>query len=385
MTPSILLLLSILLFLVVQFSLQEEGCGGPLKPKVVQSTAHSTDYPASNVLILGEEGEDEYLANGKANFWLAETRMTTGQGFTIKLDNCTSLIAGCQIRNRGDSRHKNTRLTKKFRVAGSVGEEGPWETLVEDQLVDTRGVAASLLNFTFEEPVMIQFLKFELLSYWGDVGGGLHYFAAIPAVIHGIDCNVALWTEWTGCCNSERKRRRTTIRNDHCKAVGEVEDCSGDYCPVDCEVSEWSDWSKCLMTRVDSLCKDCKVLIANRSRHVVADAKLGGNRCPDKLAEMKTCNVSLSAPEKRRFGDVSLHSVCEEKETLLFSAIGVLSLLLILQTVGVAVFIYKVKTTARKVIKKDVNPLYGVDYEGEEEDRNPRSSSLEHSYDYMGN
>ena len=63
-----------------------------------------------------------------------------------------------------------------------------------------------------------------------------------------------------------------------------------------------------------------------------------------------------------------------------------LSLLLILQTVGVAVFIYKVKSSARKAIKKDVNPLYGVDYEGEEEeDKNPRSSSLEQSYDYMGN
>ena len=36
-------------------------------------------------------------------------------------------------------------------------------------------------------------------------------------------------------------------------------------------------------------------------------------------------------------------------------------------------------------IKKDVNPLYGVDYEEEEDARNPRSSSLELSYDYMGN
>ena len=57
-----------------------------------------------------------------------------------------------------------------------------------------------------------------------------------------------------------------------------------------------------------------------------------------------------------------------------------LSLLLILQTVGVAVFIYKVKSSARKAIKKDVNPLYGVDYEGEEEE-----NSVEQSYDYMGN
>ena len=61
-----------------------------------------------------------------------------------------------------------------------------------------------------------------------------------------------------------------------------------------------------------------------------------------------------------------------------------LSLLLILQTVGVAVFIYKVKSSARKAIKKDVNPLYGVDYEGETEENNPRPDSLGQTYDYMG-
>ena len=61
-------------------------------------------------------------------------------------------------------------------------ENGPWETLVEDQLVDTTGgKAASLLNFTFDKPVKIQFLKFDLISYWGSLGGALQYFAAIPA------------------------------------------------------------------------------------------------------------------------------------------------------------------------------------------------------------
>ena len=46
------------------------------------------------------------------------------------------------------------------------------------------------------------------------------------------------------------------------------------------------------------------------------------------------------------------------------------------------------KSPAKKVIKKDVNPLDGVDYEsGEAEDKNSRSDSVEHSYDYdyMGN
>ena len=61
-----------------------------------------------------------------------------------------------------------------------------------------------------------------------------------------------------------------------------------------------------------------------------------------------------------------------------------LSLLLILLTVVIAVFICKAKSSAKKAIKKDVNPLYGVDYEGEADDQNPRPMSAEQSYDYMG-
>ena len=65
-----------------------------------------------------------------------------------------------------------------------MNEDGPWTTLLEEQLDDTRHKPAPLLNFTFEKPVEIKFLKFELVSFWGtgaDNGGGLQYFAAIPA------------------------------------------------------------------------------------------------------------------------------------------------------------------------------------------------------------
>ena len=53
--------------------------------------------------------------------------------------------------------------------------------MLEDELADTRGKPAPLLNFTFEEPVEIQYIKFDLVSFWGTHGGGLQYFAAIPA------------------------------------------------------------------------------------------------------------------------------------------------------------------------------------------------------------
>ena len=99
----------------------------------------------------------------------------------MKLDDCARMIAGCQIKNKGKGLDNN-RATKGFKVSGSKKENGPWKILVEDELIDTTGfdIPAALLNFTFEEPVEIQFLKFELLSYWGDWGGGLQYFAAIP-------------------------------------------------------------------------------------------------------------------------------------------------------------------------------------------------------------
>jgi len=164
--------------LFVQHSLQAEECAGQLKPKVVRSTSINSAYPASSVLILAEENAE--IGNGKYNFWLAEYGKTTGQGLTLRVDDCPRLIAGCQIKNLGKGGYN--WATKDFKISGSQNKNGPWETLVEDKLVDTsRGQSASLLNFTFEEPVEIQFLKFDLVSYWGGSGGGLQYFGAIPA------------------------------------------------------------------------------------------------------------------------------------------------------------------------------------------------------------
>ena len=153
-------------------------CGaGLLQPEVVQSTVYTSIYPASSVLILGET--DAILSNSnKRNYWLAAHKKTTGQGFTIKLDNCGRLIAGCMIKNLGNS---HGRSTKGFRVQGSMNKWGPWEILLEEELIDTSNKPASLLNFTFDKPVRIQFLKFELISYWGSQGGGLQYFSALPA------------------------------------------------------------------------------------------------------------------------------------------------------------------------------------------------------------
>ena len=123
-------------------------------------------------------GQRDAWINDKTNFWLAERGKTAGQGFTLKLDDCAR-IAGCQIKNLGKG-YLGNMATKGFKISGSKRETNPWEILVEDELIDTSGGQhAALLSFTFEEPVEIQFLKFELVSYWGTEGGGLQYFAPI--------------------------------------------------------------------------------------------------------------------------------------------------------------------------------------------------------------
>ena len=141
-------------------------CGGPLNPEVVEA----------NVFNI----------NNYLDAWTTArpTNADYGHAFTMKVDACARLISGCQIKNKGKG--DSTELpgywvTREFRISGSMNENGPWETLVEDELVDTRNKPASLLNLTFKEPVEIQFLRFDLVSFWGEQGGGLQYFAAIPA------------------------------------------------------------------------------------------------------------------------------------------------------------------------------------------------------------
>ena len=81
-------------------------------------------------------------------------------------------------------------------------------------------------------------------------------------------------------------------------------------------------------------------------------------------------------------------SGCKEcNDTLLNVVIGLATLsgVLLLLLVGVVYLIYKMRSTARNAIKRDVDPLYGIDYEGEEaETGDPRPSSVDNQYDYMG-
>ena len=135
----------------------------------------SRDASASkNVLIDSEE--DSWDAQGNYNYWLAEGHEKDGQGFTMKVDNCPRKIAGCYIRNTG--RGAANQAAKNFTVSGSLNKDGPWGILAEDQLAYSGSKPATLRELKFDKAVEVQFLKFDLVSYWGN-GGGLQYFAAI--------------------------------------------------------------------------------------------------------------------------------------------------------------------------------------------------------------
>ena len=65
--------------------------------------------------------------------------------------------------------------------------------------------------------------------------------------------------------------------------------------------------------------------------------------------------------------------------------LAALSGVLILLFVVVVCLICKRRIAARNAIKRDFNPVYGIDYEGEEtENEDPRPNSLDQQYDYMG-
>ena len=76
----------------------------------------------------------------------------------------------------------------------------------------------------------------------------------------------------------------------------------------------------------------------------------------------------------------------KDRNTLFYAVIGLAALsgVLLLLLIGVVYLIYKMWSTARNAIKKDVNPLYGADYEEAEakgKNANLRPTSTDQHYD----
>ena len=129
------------------------------------------------------------------NYWLTHDKYT-GHGFTIKLSTCTMSIVGVRVKNIAHvptGYPSPTRATRRFHVSGVLKDSGPWEELLEEDFDNplTEGAPApSLQTFYFKEAVEVQFLRFDLDRYWGDLGGGLDYFAVIT--VSGNHCLILI-------------------------------------------------------------------------------------------------------------------------------------------------------------------------------------------------
>ena len=136
---------------------------GPLNPEIVWGSQLDSVH---NLLTLGEDS------------WMAENGKTSGQGFIMELGSCEQTIAGIRIQNPNGP----MAGTKKFRISGSLSQQGPWrETLLQEEMEDGRWLSKNpspIITFYFTLPVTVQFLRFELVEFFG-IGGGLQYFSPV--------------------------------------------------------------------------------------------------------------------------------------------------------------------------------------------------------------
>ena len=148
--------------------------GGPEK----SNSEWCATFPASNIFSLGNDTYDNIGAwtPGKANYWLAEQgKSGKDQGFTLYL-GCNKTVVGIMLKNTRDA-EDNDGGTKRFRILGSFYEDGPWHELLKESLEDSRQQEPPpVQQFMIANPVVVSFVKFELLEYWGYIGG-LQYFA----------------------------------------------------------------------------------------------------------------------------------------------------------------------------------------------------------------
>ena len=163
---------------------KKQGC----EPQILTSTSYgcpggpetSSDswcqvFTATNILSLGSD----YWVGDDANYWLTEDGKTGDkQGFIMDL-GCETVVSGLNLKNTHNYEHKD-RSTKKFRLHGSPNHNGPWTELLVSELEDSRNQnPPPLQTVPFANSEVVRFVKFELLEYWGLLGGGLQYFEVI--------------------------------------------------------------------------------------------------------------------------------------------------------------------------------------------------------------
>ena len=131
-------------------------CNGALQLDVVNSKEGSREDLVPNLL-----NQDE-------NEWRTDESTAQDQGFVLMIRGCERNITGLRIRNA-----VQPWASQRFKVSGALDYTGPWIDLVEGELNKTDAI----LTFHFSQPLKVQFLRFDLLSYYSQRGGGLNFFS----------------------------------------------------------------------------------------------------------------------------------------------------------------------------------------------------------------
>ena len=164
-------------------------CDGSEEAKVTWSTSydcpggvHCGKFPASGIFSLADDGT---AGHNKFNFWLApQKKAGPEQGFTLDL-GCAKKAIGVRLKNTQNRQRFRDRGTKKFKLLGSNSAGGPWQTILEANLEDSRQQKPPpVKKLLFEKTMVVRFLKFQLLEFWGS-GGGLQHLSVLSEVDAG--------------------------------------------------------------------------------------------------------------------------------------------------------------------------------------------------------
>ena len=113
----------------------------------------------------------------KATYWLAPAQ--TNASFVLDL-GCSRVIDGFTLKNTRNAHH-NDRGLKRFSIALSNSTDGPWQTVLEESLLDARNSSCDVplsrfsivLNHS-EEVRTGKAIKLQVISWFGK-GAGLQY------------------------------------------------------------------------------------------------------------------------------------------------------------------------------------------------------------------
>merc|ERR1711974_521908 len=85
----------------------------------------------------------------------------------------------------------------RFRLLGSRRSvEGPWQMILEANLEDSRQKESPpVKQLLFESPLVVRFIKFELLEFWGK-GGGLQHLSVLAEEDAGVRPREGEITNW---------------------------------------------------------------------------------------------------------------------------------------------------------------------------------------------